>query len=155
MKPVRIRLRHITKLGWPMGIDPMLRLSQSRVLPLHHGQRKTIRKHSAALESQTALLFLAPLDTPRASQVQCCSSVAVTECFLMVGPLGLEPRIYRLKAWCYNRLTMIPCGPSTEIWTRTSRIKSPACCLNILKGWYVKLSFTCQPGPTWDLELTL
>jgi hypothetical protein len=19
-----------------------------------------------------------------------------------------------------------------------------------LKGWYVKLSFTCQPGPTWD-----
>ena len=43
-------------------------------------------------------------------------------------------------------------GPSTEIWTRTSRIKSPACCLNILEGWYVKLSFTCQPGPTWDLD---
>ena len=74
-----------------MGIDPMLRLSQSRVLPLHHGQRKTIRKHSAALESRTALLFLALLDTPRASQVQCCSSVAVTECFLMVRPEGTAP----------------------------------------------------------------
>ena len=52
-----------------MGIDPMLRLSQSRVLPLHHGQRKTIRKHSAAIESQTALLFLAPLDMLETSQV--------------------------------------------------------------------------------------
>ena len=35
-------LCYTSKLGWPMGIDPMLRLSQSRVLPLHHGQRKTI-----------------------------------------------------------------------------------------------------------------
>ena len=76
-----------------MGIDPMLRLSQSRVLPLHHGQRKTIRKHSAALESVTALLFLAPLDMLETSQVQCCSSVAAQKVY--GGDVGSRTRIQR------------------------------------------------------------
>ena len=36
MKPVRIRLRHIT-LGYPMRIELMIAESQSAVLPLNYG----------------------------------------------------------------------------------------------------------------------
>ena len=89
MKPVRIRLRHITKFGvsyrYRSGTTAFTEQGAG------HYTKDTIRKHSAALESRTALLFLAPLDMLETSQVQCCSSVAVTECFLMVRPEGTAP----------------------------------------------------------------
>ena len=46
-------------------------------------------------------------------------------CFYMVvGLLGFEPRIGRLKVCCDNRFTTIPDGPYRQIRTDTSLIKS-------------------------------
>ena len=69
---------------------------------------------SVALESTVALLFLALLHTPRASEVQCCSSVATTESIYMITKMGIEPTNYPCDAGCATLTIQLGYSVSTQ-----------------------------------------
>ena len=83
MKPLRIRLRHVT-LGYPMRIELMIAESQPAVLPLNYGHH--MKTHSDYL---TLMGYIRSDVEP----VILAKIILFIErvCFHMVGAQGLEP----------------------------------------------------------------
>ena len=143
-----------------LPLDSVWRRRTTIMLYIHVGVSNENRTHDSGITTRG---FATKLWTPYRNTFGDMLKVSLDDpkslcfrmCFYMVGPQGFEPWTGRLKVCCDNHFTITPYGPSGGSRTHTSRIKSPACCLNISKGWFVKIVFYVPSQTIQGARMTL